>query len=237
MSEETKTGGQESPYAIPAAILVAGLLIAGAIVYTRGTPSTPDARDAASLSEVLVALAEEADVSEEAFASCLESGRHETSVEEDEREAGEAGAEGTPNTIVIGPTGERYVIAGAQPIENVRAVVERALAGEAGEARTSPIYNAEGRTDEDHARGAANAPVTIIEYSDLDCPFCQRLHPTLLTIMQEYEGEVAWVYRHLPLEQLHPNAPLLAEASECVAELGGNEAFWKFVDGYFSSGT
>ena len=51
-------------------------------------------------------------------------------------------------------------------------------------------------------------------------------------IMDEYgvDGRVAWVYRQFPLSQLHPNAPKVAEASECVAELGGNEAFWKFSD-------
>src|SRR5690606_15113921 len=46
-------------------------------------------------------------------------------------------------------------------------------------------------------------------------------------------GKVAWVYRHFPIDTLHPSAPYLAAASECVAELGGNEAFWKFADQIF----
>lgn len=87
-------------------------------------------------------------------------------------------------------------------------------------------------TDKDHIRGNPNATVVIVEYSDYDCPFCKNFHETMNKIMAEYgkDGRVAWVYRHLPLEQLHPNAHGIAAASECVAELGGNEAFWKFSD-------
>ncbi len=92
--------------------------------------------------------------------------------------------------------------------------------------------NIEPVTEDDHIRGNPNAPVMIVEYSDYDCPFCKNFHETMRRIMQEYgtDGEVAWVYRHFPLEQLHPNAPKLAEAAECVGELGGDEAFWRFSD-------
>lgn len=86
--------------------------------------------------------------------------------------------------------------------------------------------------ENDHVRGNPNAPIVMIEYSDFDCPFCKNFHDTMNKVMAKYgtEGKVAWVYRHLPLEQLHPSAPLIAQASECVAELGGNDAFWKFAD-------
>lgn len=84
----------------------------------------------------------------------------------------------------------------------------------------------------DHIRGNPNAPIVIVEYSDYDCPFCKNFHETMNKVMSDYgkDGKVAWVYRHFPLEQLHPSAPYIAQASECVAELGGNEAFWKFSD-------
>lgn len=87
-------------------------------------------------------------------------------------------------------------------------------------------------TEADHIRGNPNAPIMLVEYSDYDCPYCKNFHETMNQIMTEYgtSGQVAWVYRHFPLEQLHQNAPKLAEASECVAELGGNDAFWKFSD-------
>ena len=87
-------------------------------------------------------------------------------------------------------------------------------------------------TEDDHIRGNPNAPIMLVEYSDYDCPFCKNFHETMNQIMEDYglSGQVAWVYRHFPLEQLHPNAPRIALASECVAELGGDDAFWTFSD-------
>ena len=90
-------------------------------------------------------------------------------------------------------------------------------------------------TAEDHIRGNPNAPLMIVEYVDFDCPHCRNFHTTMQKIMDEYGpgGQVAWVVRQLPLTSLHPSAGHIAEASECVAELGGNEAFWKFSDMVF----
>ncbi len=82
----------------------------------------------------------------------------------------------------------------------------------------------------DHVRGnAATAEVAIIEYSDSDCPYCVRFHPTLEQVYSEYNGKVAWVYRHFPLS-IHPNAVTEAVALECAAQLGGNDAFNKYLD-------
>ena len=91
-------------------------------------------------------------------------------------------------------------------------------------------------TSEDHIKGNPNAPIKIVEYSDFECPFCKRFHDTMNEVMDKYgdSGEVAWVFRQFPLEQLHPvKAQAVAVASECAAEQGGNDAFWKFTDGYF----
>jgi len=90
-------------------------------------------------------------------------------------------------------------------------------------------------TAADHIKGDINAPVKIIEYSDFECPFCQQFHHTLSEVMETYvdTSEVAWVFRQFPIEQLHSKAPAVAMASECAAELGGNDAFWQFTDRYF----
>lgn len=82
----------------------------------------------------------------------------------------------------------------------------------------------------DHLRGNRNAPVLLIEYSDLECPFCKRFHPTAKQTVDSYGGKVAWVYRHFPIEQLHSKAPKESEAAECAAEIGGEDGFWKFID-------
>ncbi|MBL1434001.1 thioredoxin domain-containing protein [Candidatus Wolfebacteria bacterium] len=91
--------------------------------------------------------------------------------------------------------------------------------------------------ESDHILGNPNAKIIIIEYSDIDCPFCKQFHVTMKQIMEEYgqTGEVAWVYRHFPLTSLHPDAVGHAEAAECVAELGGNDSFWNFLDILFEN--
>jgi protein-disulfide isomerase len=99
--------------------------------------------------------------------------------------------------------------------------------------QVTPEVQVEPIRETDHVRGNPNAPIVLIEYSDFDCPFCKRFHEEVLQpLIDEYgtTGKVAWVYRHLPLEGLHPNAPLIAQASECVAEQAGNDGFWTFTD-------
>lgn len=92
-------------------------------------------------------------------------------------------------------------------------------------------------TDKDHIIGDKNAKVVLIEYSDLQCPFCAQFHPTAKQVMDEYKGQVAWVFRHFPLEQIHPKALPAAIASECVYDQGGNGAFWKFIDSIYADQT
>ncbi len=94
-------------------------------------------------------------------------------------------------------------------------------------------------TDQDHILGNPKATLLVVEYSDLECPFCKQYHATLKQMMAELgkDSKVAWVYRHFPIYKgtetqppLHSKAGKEAEATECAAELGGNAAFWKFTD-------
>lgn len=91
----------------------------------------------------------------------------------------------------------------------------------------------------DHIRGSKDAKVIIIEYSDIECPFCKIYHQTLKKIYDEFskDNQVAWVYRHFPISYgpnaRHPNAAKKAEATECAAELGGNNMFWSYIDAIY----
>jgi len=86
-------------------------------------------------------------------------------------------------------------------------------------------------TSEDHVRGPENAKITIVEYSDFDCPFCKVFHQSMLQVLETYPNDVRWVFRHAPILQLHPNAPAMANASECAAVQG---KFWEFTDVVFA---
>ena len=77
--------------------------------------------------------------------------------------------------------------------------------------------------------------ITIIEYSDFQCPFCQRAVATVRQIEQAYGGRVTVVYKHFPLESIHPDALNAAIAAECVREIDGEAAFWTYHDTLFAN--
>jgi protein-disulfide isomerase len=81
------------------------------------------------------------------------------------------------------------------------------------------------------ARGPANAPVEIIEFSDFQCPYCLRAHPIVQEVLSTYGNRIRFVYRHFPLPN-HPNARPAAEASQCAAEQG---KFWEYHDRLFAN--
>lgn len=90
-------------------------------------------------------------------------------------------------------------------------------------------------TSDDWIFGNPDAKISIVEFSDIDCPFCASLHPTLEEVVKKYPNDVNWVYRHFPLGQIHPEAEGKAIASECVGAEYGNDTFWKYLSGLFTS--
>jgi len=84
----------------------------------------------------------------------------------------------------------------------------------------------------DHVFGNPNAPVIVIEYADLECPYCKQFETTMNQVMQYYgqSGQVAWVYRPFPLAQIHSKAPEEAQAAECAADQGGSAEYFKYID-------
>lgn len=99
-------------------------------------------------------------------------------------------------------------------------------------APVSPKTTFPGLSSDDWLRGGPNPEVVLIVYTDLDCPFCARLHPSLDEIVAPYGSRVAWTLRHMPLP-MHPDAFAKAVAAECVAQRLGVAAFWAFIDAAF----
>jgi Na+/H+ antiporter NhaA len=81
--------------------------------------------------------------------------------------------------------------------------------------------------ERDHVRGAADAPVTLVEYGDFECPYCGRAEPVLRDLLARFGTELRYVFRHLPLGEVHGHAPLAAEAAEAAAAQG---RFWEMHD-------
>jgi protein-disulfide isomerase len=80
--------------------------------------------------------------------------------------------------------------------------------------------------DRDHIRGPAEALVTVVEYGDFECPYCGQAEPVVRELLADF-GDVRYVWRHLPLTDVHPRAQLAAEAAEAAASQG---AFWPMHD-------
>jgi Na+/H+ antiporter NhaA/predicted DsbA family dithiol-disulfide isomerase len=81
--------------------------------------------------------------------------------------------------------------------------------------------------EHDHVRGNVDAPVTIVEYGDFQCPYCASAAPVIEQLLERFEGDLRYVWRHLPLSDVHPDAQIAAEASEAAARQG---RFWEMHD-------
>jgi protein-disulfide isomerase len=90
---------------------------------------------------------------------------------------------------------------------------------------------AEPVTDDDHIRGPATAPVTLVEYGDYQCPYCGAAHPILKELLRQRPAEVRMVYRHFPLTNVHQYAELAAEVAEAA---GARQQFWQMHDWLFT---
>jgi protein-disulfide isomerase len=86
-------------------------------------------------------------------------------------------------------------------------------------------------TDGAPVRGAADAAVTVVEFSDFECPFCKQTHPTLKQLLERYPGKVRLAYRDFPLDSIHPQARRAAEAARCAQDQG---KFWEYHDVLFT---
>lgn len=134
----------------------------------------------------------------------------------------------TPNAIIIAG----IIIAGAIIFTNsYKSSGESAVKNLAQNPNAGIVANVTPPQQGDHVKGdLTKAKVVLIEYSDLECPFCKRFQPTANEIVSQYGDKVALIYRHFPLDSIHKKARKEAEASECAFEQGGDSAFFKYIE-------
>lgn len=206
----------------PVAIIVAGVLIMIGILLTRGGGVENSSKNKT--------LSEQVGVNKAKFTQCmkdtdLQALKSKTDIVADNAMKGlPADQRGTPYSVIIGKNGVKTEIRGAYPKEDILKLIEEVKAGKV----TMP-YGGEttGYVEGDHIVGNPDAEVIIVEYSDLECPYCKRFGETMKEIMAESNGNVAWIYRHWVV---HPSALPKAGAAECVAKLKGEDSFWKYID-------
>lgn len=87
--------------------------------------------------------------------------------------------------------------------------------------------------DGDHAMGLPDAPVTLVEYGDYQCPFCGRAHPVVRRLQERFGAQLRFVFRNFPLSEIHPDARRAAEAAESVNAQRGATAFWEMHHSIF----
>ncbi len=228
----------ENPYLIPISVVIAGLLISAAILYKDRVPASGGGSTGDTATSVPTSIG----LKSSDFDACMKKKQFGQKIQDQANDAAKSGGQGTPFSIVIAPNGKMTTIDGARPYEDVKKAIDEALASDpntlpSAKEKESPIYNLQPVTTADHIRGNPNALIKIVEFADLQCPFCQFFHDTMQQVMAEYgtKGQVAWVYRHFPLTSIHRYALPWAEESECANQIGGPEKFWSYIDTRFKN--
>lgn len=225
-AEEPKKVEQTQTLSTPMAILAAGVFIMiGIIVYGYTIRNSQVAATPKGLSE-------QVGVSKDDLNACMKAsiadadaiGKKITDSVNNAMSALPQNQRGTPYSVVLGANGVKTDIQGALPYDQTKKIIDDALAGKVTKAYKG---NLDMPTADDHVYGSPTATVTIVEYSDFECPYCKQFQPTLKRIVDESNGSVRWIYRNYPLHQ-HSVEELMA--AECIAKLKGNDAYWKYGD-------
>ncbi len=210
----------------------------GATATTQGQQSSPLSVDN------LKKYAKELKLDTGKFNKCLDNGEKKAAVDADEKYGASLGVQGTPGFFINGK-----FLAGAFPYEFFKEIIDKELQGKGSTncndySETLQKYCQDSQNKSfdpvpkkielgnSPSEGASNPKVTIVEFSDFQCPFCVRAYPTVKKVLQDYKNEVRFYYKQYPLTNIHPFAQKAAEASLCVLDQG-QDKFWKFHDKLF----
>ena len=229
----------------PMAILLSSLVIAIAILMHGGVikvgkpppaavggsgpaavPAAPQAKTEADIIDGLKSYAAKLGLDQNKFNSCLDAGSKASLVKTDLDDGTKAGVNGTPAFFING-----RLISGAAPFDQFKTVVDEEIEGSA----SSTVQRVTVGVGNLPFLGDANAKVTMIEFSDYQCPFCARFYTqTEGQIKKEYidSGKVKFYYRDFPLLQIHPGAQKAGEAARCA---GDQDKYWQYHDLIFEN--
>src|SRR3989344_1757621 len=213
--------------------LLLSFLLGGAVMriyqLENGVVSAPT--DAIS---IFTTYAKKVQLNTKQFQACLTSGKYAKNVEKDYQAGQQIQVSATPTFFING-----VVLVGAQPYTVIKAVIEQELTGKPAPTPTIDPLLTETPTPapikQDVDTGhlpilGRKAKVTVVEFSDFQCPFCKRFFDdTYSKLKKDYidTGKIAFGFRHYPLSSIHPNAQKAGEATECANEQG---KFWEYHD-------
>jgi len=197
-----------------------------------------------TLSQAITAYAKASGLDSNKLIKCMESGEKAAAVKGDYDQGVSVGVQGTPAFFING----RF-LGGAFPFDSFKEIIDRELNGtgsnnyqdytdtnlKSAGAMNPPAFIAKPATVEvgkAAIKGGNNAKVTVVEFSDYQCPYCSRVQDTIKQLVSAYGDKVKLVFKNFPLSQIHPLAQKTAEAWECAKDQGTDKA-WKFHDALF----
>lgn len=227
-------------YATPLSIIVAGLLVGAGIVASKAVQrsstttvptSAPTTETQAIQAMVELPVVKKLGLNKKALSACITAKETAATVDADIALGQAAGLKGTPHMVILMKKDGKdiqFPIFGALPAEMIEQAIAEGKTPAEQQSYVTPIET-QVIASNDHIQGdPATAPATIIEYSDIDCPFCKKEQSVLQSLVDQ--GKIAWVYRHSPIPQLHPYAYAKALATECAVQQKGADVFWPYLD-------
>lgn len=178
----------------------------------------------------VTALAQELGLDIKQFRSAVESERYKDIIQRDQEEARAFGVSGTPTFFINGRR-----ISGNQSFDDFKKLIDYQITGKSNTTNAQPKTAVVGTADLNIAnapsRGAPQAAVTIVEFSDMQCPFCAREINALRQVLADNPGQVRWVFKHFPLS-FHANSAL---AHEAIMAANTQGKFWEMHDAIFAN--